>query len=548
MKTFDTVALYLTPLTPIHIGCGMDFEPTNYVIDDGILFHFDPARAVLSDKDRAALMSALGKGGTESLLRVQKFFHDRRQTYAGASHHCVAVAGGVAEQYRQRIGQIAQFEANGGRVTNQLEIERTAHHPHTGTPYIPGSSLKGAMRTAWLDQLNNGRSKPAEEKGAQDVEKRLLGGSFHSDPFRLVRLADSTGEGVAGMVYFSTNHKKQVVHDKNGQLVVAKGPSARRESIVAGQYRAMRGEIRFDMLPGMGMSEKTPKPDRRISGFTDLARACNRYYRPRLERECELLDSRRFVNPDWLTSLKALLQSIKPQLENGELMLLRVGRHSGAESVTLDGIREIKIMTGKGNRPQYSNVGAKTLWLAAERENDRSDLLPFGWLLIEHSDTQDHPAFKKWCESQPKPDLAAVHARLAEARRAAQAEGNRLQKLAEERAAAEAEAFRVAAEKAARLATMTANQRSVEAFIQQARQRKEQLGNGKEKPNTGIHGVAQQLCKSAREGAGWTDEEKLALAEAVEYWLKVLVERYDQKQEWKEARKKLGLAGLKGEV
>ncbi|AEC18299.1 hypothetical protein UMN179_02286 [Gallibacterium anatis UMN179] len=28
----QTYQIYLTPLSPIHIGCGEDFEPTNYVI------------------------------------------------------------------------------------------------------------------------------------------------------------------------------------------------------------------------------------------------------------------------------------------------------------------------------------------------------------------------------------------------------------------------------------------------------------------------------------------------------------------------------------
>ena len=44
--------LHLTPLAPIHIGCGEDFEPTNYVIDDGLLYGFEPSRAALNDLQR----------------------------------------------------------------------------------------------------------------------------------------------------------------------------------------------------------------------------------------------------------------------------------------------------------------------------------------------------------------------------------------------------------------------------------------------------------------------------------------------------------------
>jgi CRISPR-associated protein Csm5 len=546
MKTFDTTALCLTPLSPIHIGCGMDFEPTNYVIDEGVLYHFDPARAVLSDKDRTALMNALGKGGTDALQRVQKFFYDRRKTYAGAATSCISVAHGVAKLYADRIGQIAQYEANGGRVTNQLEIERTAHHPHTGTPYLPGSSLKGSMRTAWLDYLNKGSGKPSEDRGAQDVEKRLLGGSFHTDPFRLVRLADAAGHGVAGKVYFSTNHKKRLVHNKDGVVVDAKGPSTRRESVVAGQYRAFSSEIRFDLLPGQNASDKMPRPDRQIEGFTELAQACNRYYLPRLARECQVLDERRFANPDWLRALNVLLQKLMPQLDAGQLMLLRVGRHSGAESVTLDGIRSIKIMAGKGMQPQYSPDGAKTLWLAAEHENDRSGLLPFGWPLIEPADAPEHPALKAWCEAQPKPDLAAVQAKLAEARAAAQAEALRQQQFAEARAAAELAVTRAAEEKAARLAAMSAEGQKITAFTDACETK---TGKDPLNPGSGLYARALGLSKEAlAEGSAWSAEDKLALATAFEAWLPKVIDKLDRKDDWKDARKKLKLAALKGEA
>ena len=77
-RFFHTTRLALTPLTPIHIGCGEDFEPTNYVIDDGVLFHFDPARVPLADSDRNALISAVGKRGDEAIRELQRFFHTRK--------------------------------------------------------------------------------------------------------------------------------------------------------------------------------------------------------------------------------------------------------------------------------------------------------------------------------------------------------------------------------------------------------------------------------------------------------------------------------------
>ena len=77
MNTFlKTYRLALTPLSPIHIGCGEDFEPTNYVIDGGLLYGFDPSRAVLNELERGKLMAA-------------------RQTVCPLIHRQKAVSGSV---------------------------------------------------------------------------------------------------------------------------------------------------------------------------------------------------------------------------------------------------------------------------------------------------------------------------------------------------------------------------------------------------------------------------------------------------------------------
>jgi hypothetical protein len=64
--------------------------------------------------------------------------------------------------------------------------------------------------------------------------------------------------------------------------------------------------------------------------------------------------------------------------------LLRLGRHSGAECVTIEGHRQIKIMQGKGQPPKTEKE-ATTLWLAADhpkpQPNQRRDLKPFGWVV-----------------------------------------------------------------------------------------------------------------------------------------------------------------------
>ena len=65
--------------------------------------------------------------------------------------------------------------------------------------------------------------------------------------------------------------------------------------------------------------------------------------------------------------------------------LIRIGRHSGAEAVTIEGNRNIKIMQGYREPPKYSRYGSTTIWLASEtaRPTANNGLTPFGWAVLE---------------------------------------------------------------------------------------------------------------------------------------------------------------------
>ena len=120
-----------------------------------------------------------------------------------------------------------------------------------------------------------------------------------------------------------------------------------------------------------------------------ITQACNRFYLPLLEQEISIIRQRNYAGPDWEQRIHRLLTSIKPLLEANKAMLLRVGRHSGAEAVTLNGVRNIKIMQCQGRTPK-SEPQPCTLWLAAAAQGSRSEMTPFGWLLTE-IDPPDKP-------------------------------------------------------------------------------------------------------------------------------------------------------------
>lgn len=543
MNFLHNVRLALTPLSPIHIGCGEDFEPTNYVIDDGILYGFDPARAALPEN----LGTRLGELGDKAdLLGIQRFFLENAAHFTPHADTLIPVASGLAADYRKQVGQVANRESNGNRVFNQLFIERASHT--NGQPYIPGSSFKGVLRTGWLDKINNGQrvTDADERRNGSKLEKRLLQGDFATSPLRLLKPSDlMPTSDIARQVYYAVNLKKDRVVDKTtGQERIPRGVVTRKECIQPGQYRAFTGSLTLQDLGAHDDARLTPSL--RLQDFTQLAHHVNRYHQPRLYAELQTLDQRGLLNPAWKKAIETLLTAeIEPLLRSGRALLIRLGRYGGAESKTLsgEGVAQIKIMQGKGQPASYESH-TKTVWLAAETGDARKHLLPFGWALVEIDPQDDLPQLRTWCEQQAatRPDMAAIRQRFA-AEKAAAAE-RAAQQRAERAAAQAAEQARqlAEAERLARLQTLSPNLQAVETFIADCQKRKAELMGGKDKPNTTHHAKANALAKLALEGSDWTPAEKAAAADAIEAWLPQIVAIGDVK----DLRKKLKLNALRG--
>jgi CRISPR-associated protein Csm5 len=528
----------LTPLSPIHIGCGEDFEPTNYVIDaeQKLLYGFDPSRAALPEH-LAKELTNLGEKG--NLLGIQKFFRDKRDYFKPLSHVLMSVASGVAHDYGNKIGRIANLEASGNKVFNQFTIERHVHSRNT--LYIPGSGLKGALRTALMDRLNNGNpvTNVAEKKDSTKLAKRLLDGDFATSPLRLLKVGDlmpSDDRGILDRsVLYAVNRYKRPKFDKDtGQEKSPRGIVARKECLLPGQYRALTGEITVQDLGGKGITtgEKRNVPRQNMRpDITQIAKDSNTYHLPRLRAELADMDRTGLVNPAWKQAIESLLTTLKACLDEGQIVLVRIGRYGGAESKTLTQAAEIKIMGKQGQPPKYL-PHTTTYWLAAQTADDRKHLIPFGWAILEIDPQDDLEELKAWCESEAKdrPDMKIHYTALALEREKAKAKQQQA-----------AQAQQRQAEKATKpkVPIMREPEREIIAFIEHFRKRAEALQGKKERPNGADHQKASELARHAHENDGWTADDKKAAAAAIKEWLPKIVS-----VEMKDVRKKLKLAEL----
>lgn len=565
-----THRLHLTPLSPIHIGCGEDFEPTNYVIDDGLLYGFDPSRAALNEVQRNKLMDVARRG---SLPGIQRFFRDNADAFKPHAHVVMPVCSGVARMYEQRIGKAANVEASGNQVFNKLEIER---HVYTGAlqqPFIPGTSFKGALRTAWLDELN-AEQRPQENtsKSTTAMENRLLGGDFQTSPLRLLKVADlmPTREPERE-VLFAVNRKKRLAMKDGVEVKPDRDLSARKDCVLHGQYRLFSADVTLPaLLQHVGATDSKGKPATPHAehltpqGSVDLrrlAQQCNQYHLQRLRRELAVLDGRGLVNPDWKRSIALLLSShsaLGKKLQAGDAFLVRIGRYGSADSKTLtgEGVASIKIMEGKGpdgkNKFSFQST-TKTVWLAAQNDTDQKHLIPFGWAVVEIDPVGDCADLESWCAQQNtgRPSMAAHRAQLAQQRH--QAEQAKAFMAAEAAAKAQAaEAERVAAEQRAQaLASMTSQAQAIEQLRRACEELAAKLpprGNFKKQPadanRPGLYQEATRLVKTALESADWCAADRIALADMLQTVLAAVVTPWDAKEQ----RKKLQIARLRGEA
>jgi CRISPR-associated protein Csm5 len=389
----ETVHCTLSTLSPVHIGCGEDYYPTNYVIDGGFLHCFGEEALIngLTLPEKQGLAKIAEEQNDNGIKKLQEFIHgkkDRLQLYAS---HSVPLSEALETFYQSRIGKTDQRESQGRNVNNQLAIARHAFNPYTQTPYLAGSSIKGAVRTALLNAENQGKPLPLRTEESRDVpkgesdklQKRLFDyqaitdkpeKGIKGDPLRLLKISDahyhSPADLYAAEIRFAVNRKNKAAKEKS--TAEQKGLYQLLECLAAHRSRSLAFTVTF--LAG----EKR-------ACFADIhavAKACNDFFRPQLEKELSLMRQLNYADSAWLNGMEKLLAGeLGDALNKKQAFLLRLGQHGGAESNTLDGVRHIKITQGK-NPPKFL-AKPTTLWLAADHKDQQTKLEPFGWVFVE---------------------------------------------------------------------------------------------------------------------------------------------------------------------
>ena len=393
----------VTALSPLHIGSGEDYEPTNFIIEDGKLYEFDETAFYhhLTPAEKGQFNAVVSQNRDDMLFSVHAFVKKHSTTAKKVAKNSVDVSQGIARDYESKIGRAVQLEGRGRsntqRVFNQFQIMRTQHLRNLNMPYIPGSSLKGAVSTGFQEALFKNKHEKWT-KWFDELRNPTL------SPMKNLLFSDLQPVEGSSRIGYAVN-KERFEDD-------TEGPSTKLETI-------QKGSTFVGMVSFKEMEPKLPYT------LEDLAQECNAHYKP-------IFDS-------MFSSQEKIVKYLDKTFTNKDLslgktrFLVRIGRHSGARAVTIDGHRSIRVKVSGGGKNRKPNVWENldeetTTWLFAEEESQLHGLIPFGWVVCEIIDEQIYR------------DLAAIQLDRLEAKEQLLA-----QQKAEKRA--EEEALRVESER-----------------------------------------------------------------------------------------------------
>jgi len=187
----ETYKIKAEILTPVHIGDGTELEPLEYVIKDKFYkVNLEEWLSALSSEKAEEFKRLTGREYAQKniLTSLRQFVKDNIDVDR-YTEWSVDVSEAVKKRYEER------FNA----PENQLPMSpfiRTGNRP-----YLPGSSIKGAIRTAYLNFLRRKTLELNEKKRADLVEGELLKAinkgsdgkprfSIEKDPFRAIKVKD----------------------------------------------------------------------------------------------------------------------------------------------------------------------------------------------------------------------------------------------------------------------------------------------------------------------------------------------------------------------
>jgi len=329
-------------------------------------------------------MAAFERASVKGNIReLYKFFQENCTHIEDTDYPC-EITKGFLRTYNANLDK--DPHQNAGRVLQMY------HSEGTPKPVIPGSSLKGSIRTALLNGYLKGLANRKDflEKQREIKEDQRPGKHENSIQGKLFEYKDGKNDPLRAVSFSDCLFKATDTQLVGGLYLVSFSEQTGSLEPIGTQIQAevLRGEL----LEGKAVSEicisindmlqKTPFPPQRdeqtkrikVISFDDIHKYCNDFYWSEFQNEYDkfykgLYDGTEKLIVELKTKLEAALKSEKQ-------FIIRVGRWSQVEFVTFeDNFRKPLTKKGKNGKP-LGYGGTRTLF------NYDGKYVPMGWCIL----------------------------------------------------------------------------------------------------------------------------------------------------------------------
>lgn len=313
----------LTILSPVHIGSGVDIDPLEYVVKNGIFYRLDLPKFI-NHLDSAVRREFSQKASDPNPIVLRDFI--RRHAANPEKFACFQADAGAFESV---------YQASLKDSKRRLEICLMTRSPGKWQAYIPGSSVKGAIRTAIVSQLAKGKRLPRIEP--KSFEKDLLAyGDAKQDPFRCIKISDAPLPQASTFIDKTEifKLKKDTGPDPSGILMFYEQCFSMldNEDITA----ACTLDI-DNLLPQKRVFDTRQKKEIQAVSMElnayDILKACRAFYLPKMQAEHDKFYK---SNAELEENSRRLLDVKYADNE----FPIRLGRFSHVECTTVDDFRE----------------------------------------------------------------------------------------------------------------------------------------------------------------------------------------------------------------
>ncbi len=340
MSFLESYRLELETLGPIHVGTGEAFPAYSYLIDkdkkEALILDAGRLLELLSAEQQKNYLQAVAQGPKRAQESLSSLWNSRLIDPTPAVVRSIPVS--------------TPFIQTVQKATDAAGLEfRTLLRSPLGA-YLPGSSIKGALRTAWMFQRILKRGQDIEHKGrwqwtqkapkdqwplikppknpgtqvAQQFEALVLdyaterSPDLHKDPFRQVRIGDT--EPCENLLL----NRIGVFHPKGSMdSTVLLAETFRSKSKLTSILRLHTG------LTSLSRQSSQKTVSHAISADA-LKAACREYYQEVAAREEE------FAKEHNLTQALSVYKDLEQRLQNDpKAFPLRIGFGSGRMSIRL---------------------------------------------------------------------------------------------------------------------------------------------------------------------------------------------------------------------